>query len=40
MTDLDATALAAQLLAASKDGIVIADPAATIIYWNAGAVES
>lgn len=39
MTELDAAALAAQLLAKSKDGIVIADPAGTIIYWNSGAFE-
>jgi PAS domain S-box-containing protein len=39
MTDLDVTALAAQLLATTKDGLVIADPVGTIVYWNHGAAD-
>jgi PAS domain S-box-containing protein len=39
MTDLDVVTLAFQLIARSRDAIVIADPAGTIAYWNEGAVE-
>lgn len=39
MTELDISALAAQLLVASRDAIVIADPAGSIVYWNDGAAN-
>jgi PAS domain S-box-containing protein len=39
MTDLDGQALAVELLATAKDGVVIADQSGTVLYWNQGATE-
>lgn len=39
MTELDTKELASQLLADTKDAVVIADPAGRIVYWNQGATE-
>ena len=36
---METDVLASQLLASTKDAVVIADSAGRIIYWNQGAVE-